>query len=89
MVRGRLRAAGVGGRGRRAGRVGDGRAAARDARLEGGRPVPDLPRALHMERARHDGDEAVRVAAAPLPLVRGCGVRDVFAAPAAAARHGL
>lgn len=60
MVRGRLPAAGVVRRGRRAGRVGDGRAAARDARVARGRPVPAVPRALHMERARYDGEEAAR-----------------------------
>lgn len=58
MVRGRVRAAGVVRRGRRAGRVGDGRGAPRDARVARGRPVPAVPRALHLERARHDGEEA-------------------------------
>lgn len=60
MVRGGLHAAGVGGRGRRARRVGDGRPAPRDARVAGGRPVPAVPSAIHMERARHDGEEATR-----------------------------
>lgn len=89
VVRGRLPAAGVVRRGRRAGRVGHGRAAPRDAGLARGRPVPAVPRALHLERARHDGEEAAGPAPAPLPLVRRGRVRRVLAAPPAAARHGL
>lgn len=49
MVRGRVPAAGVVRGGRRAGRVGDGCAAAGDAGLARGGPLPAVPRAVHME----------------------------------------